>query len=160
MVVKVLGARGKISSVEEVMDKAKRFEEEQNCTIQLFRADRIFGALHLTVSVEHAQRAFEQGRNRSKHLGTEILLYSAAERQIKNAIDKLGVTPETESIAVVMVGDAEPDELLAILGLERDDAVLDGEKDAAAFGIKPEEIETADTIDLILEKMALSELER
>lgn len=163
MVVKVIGARGKAASVGRVMGTVKDFETKQNCTVQVFRADRIFGALHLEVAAEHAQRAFGQGINRSQHLGTEMLLYAAAERQIKNAIGKLGIGDGTERMAIALVGDAPFDELLANLEFQRDDTVLDGEKDWEAFGISEADIDQVGSdriIDLILEKMAMSELDR
>ena len=94
MAVNIVGVTGKIDSIEQMMENLRRFEASNNCTVQIFRADRIFGKPHLEVAVEHAQRSFEQSRNRSKHLGTEILLYCAAERQIKNAIELLGITEE------------------------------------------------------------------
>ena len=163
MKMKVLGVRGSIGSVEEVMEKVRNFEDAHSSTVQLLRADRIFGQLHLVSAVERAQRAFEQGRNRSKHLGTEILLYCAAERQIKNAIELLGITTDTEEIAIVIVGDASEEELLALLGFQRDDDVLDGEKDSGAFGMTDAEVAAVGkvrVIDIILERMALSELDR
>lgn len=161
--MKIVGVTGKIDSIEQMMDKLRRFEASHNCTVQIFRADRIFGELHLKVAVEHAQRSFEQSRNRSKHLGIEILLYCAAERQIKNAIELLGITDETREMAIVTLGEAPEKELLTRLGLERDDSVLVGNKEPEAFGITLDEINAVGDdrlIDLILEKMALSELER
>lgn len=163
MEVKVLGARGSVNSVEAVMQKVRNFEDAHSSTVQIFRADRIFGELHLISAVERAQRAFGQGRNRSKHLGTEILLYCAAERQIKNAIELLGITTDTEEIAIVLVGEAPEDELLALLEFERSDDVLDGGKDIGAFDITDAEVGTVGkdrVIDIILERMALSELDR
>jgi len=163
MEVTALGARGSVGSAEAVMQKVRDFEDAHSSTVQLLRADRIFGELHLISAVERAQRAFEQDRNRSKHLGTEILLYCAAERQIKNAIGLLGITTDTEEIAIVLVGDASEEELLALLEFQRADEVLDGQKDTSAFQITEDEIELVGQgreIELILERMALSELER
>lgn len=163
MAVSIIGARRKTGDVDRIMDAVRGFEDSHDCVVQILRADRIFGALHLTVAVEHARRSFAQGRNRSEHLSTEILLYCAAERQIKKAIDKLGIAPDTEETAVVLVGEADADELLVALEFKRDDSVLDGEKDYEVFGIAEAEIASAScdrVADLILEKMALSELER
>jgi KEOPS complex subunit Cgi121 len=161
--MKILGVIGKIDSTVQMMEILRRFETSHNCTVQIFRADRIFGELHLRSAVEHAQRAFEQGRNRSKNLETEILLYCAAERQIKNAIELLGITDETNEMAIVIVGEGSEEELLGAIGLLRDDTVLEGEKDFSSFGITKAEVEAVgkDRItDLILERIALSELDR
>ena len=57
MKMKVLGVRGSIGSVEEVMEKVRNFEDAHSSTVQIFRADRIFGELHLISAVERARRA-------------------------------------------------------------------------------------------------------
>jgi KEOPS complex subunit Cgi121 len=161
--VNIIGVVGKIDSIDQMTETLRRFEASHNCTVQIFRADRIFGELHLEVAVEHAQRSFDQSRNRSKHIGIEILLYCAAERQIKNAIELLGITDETREMAIVILGEVPEKELLKSLGLERDDSVLDGNKEPEAFGITLDEVNAVGddrVIDLILERMALSELDR
>lgn len=161
----ILGAIGKISSVEDTLSKAKEFESRHEVKVQLIRADRVFGPLHLEVALEHAQRAFEHGRNRSNDIGIELLLYAAAERQISVAIGKSGIRDGTEKVAIVIVGEAPEEELLSMLGLERNDDVLAAEPDQSysVFGISTEEVEAIgnDRVsDLILERMALSELYR
>ncbi len=165
MKVNILGAIGEISSVEDTLSKVKEFESRHGVKVQLIRADRVFGPLHLEVAVEHAQRRFEHGRNRSNDIGIELLLYTAAERQISVAIEKLGIRDGTEKVAIVIVGEAPEEELLSILGLERNDDVLAAEPDQSysVFGISTEEVEAIgnDRVsDLILERMALSELYR
>ncbi len=165
MAVKILGATGEFDSVDEVMEKIRKFEELYSSTVQIFRADRISGELHLMSAARHAKRSFSQGTNRSKYLGTEILLYCAAERRIIIAIEKVGIKDNTRGVAIVIVGEAPEDELLASLELKRDDDVLGNDEDkyVKAFGITDEEIEVVgrDRIaDLILERIALSELNR
>ena len=63
----------------------------------------------------------------------------------------------------MLVGGASEEELLALLGFERSDDILDGGKDISAFGITDAEVVTVGKdrlIDIILERMALSELDR
>ena len=163
MVWQIIGARGKIVSVDGMMEKIKEVEKKLDGTIQIFRADRIFGRLHVEVATGHAVRAFERGSNRSKQMGTEILIYCAAERQIKNAIEKLGIRQGTEEFALALSGEIDADVLLKELDLVQDDSVLDGDKDHAAFGISNNDVALVGREriqDLILEKMALIELER
>ena len=165
MKVSILGAIGEISSVEDTLSKVKEFESRRGVKVQLIRADRVFGPLHLEVAVEHAQRSFDHGRNMSNDIGIELLLYAAAERQINVAIGKLGIRNGTEKVAIVMVGEAPEEELLSMLGLKRNDSVLAAEPDKSysVFGISAEEVEVIgdDRVsDLILERMALSELYR
>ena len=160
--MKIIGARTEKPDVDDLLQKARAFEANTDCTVQLFRADRVFGRLHVEAAVEHAQRAFDQGRNRSKHLGTEIMLYCAAERQIKNSIELLGIKPDSEEMVLLILGNLDENEILQTMGLEKADEVLDGEKDFAAYGITEGQVALMDgrVQDLILEKMALSELER
>jgi KEOPS complex subunit Cgi121 len=165
MVFKIIGTRGKIHDLVGTMKTLEKAYGGKDAAVQLMRADRIFGALHLTSAAEHASRAFEQGRNRSDNIGVELILYAAAERQITGAIDKLGVRADTKEIAIAIIGKAEENELLAMLGLERDDAVLEPsrKKDYRIFGITDEELASvgeARLQDLVLERVAMSELDR
>ncbi|KYK30367.1 MAG: hypothetical protein AYK23_01180 [Candidatus Proteinoplasmatales archaeon SG8-5] len=163
MACTVIGARGRPGPVEDVMDAVRQMEERLNTTIQIFRADRIFGELHPKVAAEHANRSFAQGRNRSKHMGTEVLLYAAAERQINVAIEKLGIKPGIDEFCLLFGDGSRAEDLLELLNLQREDSVLDGPKDHTVFGISDEDIALvgeARIIDLIIERMALSELDR
>ena len=51
--------------------------------------DMVVGRDHLLSAAEHAERAFREGTNRSKTVLTEIILYSAWERQIGKAMTKM-----------------------------------------------------------------------
>jgi len=67
---------------------------------QLMRADRIAGPEHLWFAAQNAVKAFSQKYKRSRSLAMEMLLYASCQRQISKAIEMLGVTPQTEEIAV------------------------------------------------------------
>jgi len=165
MDVKIIGARGKIPDLDKAIKKLEKTYGGKKTAVQLMRADRVFGELHIRSAAEHASRAVEQGRNRSDDIGVELILYAAAERQITVAIDKLGVRNDTDEIAIAIIGKVEENELLAMLGLQRDDAVLEPsqEKDYRIFGITDEELASVGEErlqDLVLERVALSELDR
>ncbi len=159
--MKVIGARGKISDANSAIEKVSQMEAVHDSTIQLFRADRIFGREHIETALELANRARDNDDARAKTLGMEVLLFAAAERQITGALEKLGVGPETCDFGVLIVGDASSQEVLEGLNLMRDDAVLDKEgKDHSIFNITQEEMMAAPVHELILERMALSQLNR
>jgi KEOPS complex subunit Cgi121 len=164
MEVSVIGAVGKLGNIAKSIEQVKEYEASHDINVQLFRADRVFGKLHIVRAVEHATRAFSQGRNLADDVGMEILLYAAAERQIGKAITKMGVAEGTGSIALVIIGQAPESKLLSLLGLSRCDSVLAPEgKDHKLFGICDEEmglVGPSRTTELVLEKMALSELIR
>jgi tRNA threonylcarbamoyladenosine modification (KEOPS) complex Cgi121 subunit len=64
-------------------------------------------------------------------LNMEILLYVSANRQINEAIKRVGITPETRAIAAVIVGPSRETVLAAaelleqVLGVKNTDELLD-----------------------------------
>jgi len=143
--------------------------------VQFFDAELIAGWEHLFFAALNALKAFESRVNVSNSLAIETLLFASAERQIKRAVELLGVKPETHAAAVLVVAET-PQEvtetLKAISGLvpgERDDSVLDltKEKMEAIKGFfkisdtelqaKLEEkgLERRALTDLVIEHMAL-----
>ena len=155
----IFGARGQIGSIEQILPIISSLEKEHDSTVQLFRADRIFGKEHLQTAAEMATRAWAESP-RSKTLGMEILLYAAAERQINNAIDKLGMTPEITEFAIVTIGQIGQEEVLTVLNLQAADVLGAEGKDYSIFDITEEEIKLASIPELVLERMALSELNK
>ncbi|MFO7618982.1 MAG: KEOPS complex subunit Cgi121 [Thermoplasmata archaeon] len=160
----VMGVRGSIPDLDGFLASVSALEKRHGITIQLLRADRIFGAEHLVSATEKAERAFAGKTNMSRTLGMEILLYAAAERQTGEALRKLGISDGIEEIALVLVGDVEPGKILEELALERDDSVLEPDcKDFSIFNITEADIEmfgVQGIPELVLEKVALSEVER
>ncbi|MBA3046291.1 MAG: KEOPS complex subunit Cgi121 [Candidatus Thermoplasmatota archaeon] len=160
----VMGVRGCISDMGQFLGKVSAIEKRSSATVQFFRADRIFGAVHLESAAEKAIRAMESGRAMSRTLGMEIMLYAAAERQTSEALRKLGIAKGMTEMALVIVGSITGEEVLKALDLERDDSVLEsGGKDYSIFGISQAEIDMIGEPkipELVLERIAISELER
>jgi tRNA threonylcarbamoyladenosine modification (KEOPS) complex Cgi121 subunit len=97
---------------------------------QFFDAELIAGWEHLYFAVLNALKAFENKVNISNSLAVEILLYASAQRQIKNAIESIGIKTGSLDVAVVVLAETElkANEILEnvsqlILG-KRDDTVL------------------------------------
>ncbi len=160
----VMGIRGDIRDLDGFLASVADAEKRHKATIQLLRADRIFGAAHLTSAIEKAERSFSAGTAMAKTMGMEILLYAAAERQTSEALRKVGIQEGIQEMALAVVGDIDGRTILAELGLERDDSLLDPDgKDYSIFGISQGETESlgeAGIQELVLEKVALSEIER
>ena len=74
---------------------------------QIFDNRYIWGQKHIFSAVWHAWNAFMNNRLISKSLSMEILLYAAGFRQIKKAIELLGVRDSTKVIVGVLVADSE-----------------------------------------------------
>ena len=164
--LKIVGAKGNIQSVDEFLKKLDGISNENNITIQVFDAEVIYGENHLVSAVEHAMRAMDRKTNTTNSLSMEILLYASGERQLKIAIPKMGVKKGQENIAFVFIQKGLTDHLiidiLKQLSLDRDDEVLQGSIDKLKkFGISKNEINTVAKSkygDLILEKIAMVDI--
>ncbi len=72
--------------------------------IQLLNADLMATRKHLYFAVLNALKAFRTGKNISKSLKMEIMLYASAQRQISKATLLIGIKPSTANIAVAILG--------------------------------------------------------
>lgn len=167
--IKVIGAKGKIIDVDDFLEKISIFSKKNNVIIQTFDADLVFGKNHIFSAVDHALRAIERKTNTTNSLEKEILLYASGERQIKLAIQKIGVKLKNEKMVFVFVNNKKKEisniilkDFLDMLCLVRNDNVIEGdEKTLIRFGIKENEIKTVMNnkyADLILEKVALVDI--
>jgi tRNA threonylcarbamoyladenosine modification (KEOPS) complex Cgi121 subunit len=154
--------------------KANRKETQLDIELQFFDAELIATREHLYFAVLNALQAFQNKTNISKGLAVETMLYASAQRQIRKAIERCGIKPETTSMAVVIIGE-NPVEIKSLLeaiavcvGAEPDDAVLEMtevklEKIKEAFQVKAEEIKTMvkngnldeAVVSLVVERVAL-----
>ena len=114
---------------------------------------RVFGTVHITSSMEHAQRSFANGTNRSKTVITEFLLYMAGERQISKALAVM--KPKNNGSVVIVFPDGADDAVIAGLGMELDDTVIAGtDEKAEAIGLSKNGLNVSYD-DLVLEMVAM-----
>jgi len=163
--VAVGGVRGRLS-LDDALFQAKK--SARIAPLQVVRADRVVGADHVRSAAVHARRAIAQDRAHGKSLETEFARYLAGVRQVRAALDKVGVPDVgTDAAAVVAFG---PHRLDAIrhfadsLGLEEDDGAL-AASDAKlhGFGITATQLAAttpARRLDLVLEAVAAVDLMR
>jgi KEOPS complex subunit Cgi121 len=142
---------------------------KHSVVIQVFYADMIFGVDHIVSAVNHAVRAFKQRTNVTNSLEMEILLYASGERQIKQAIPKMGVKEGEGNIALLLfhegkniehkVVDSLLEEIIDSMSLARDDRVLEADENMLEkFGIMDVERGTVAKNkyrDLVLERVAM-----
>ena len=160
-----LGAKGgDVGDIDSFLEKLATFSKLNSVEAQAMNAARIFGQVHLISAAEHAIRAFDRGSNSLSSLTTEVMLYAAGERQIRKAIQLMGVKEGSKAVAFVIFGaDASSlsnaaDTIAVHFGLERDDSVLDAAgKDGSAFGT---DAEGNAAEDAVLEKIALLDLNK
>ncbi len=156
----IIGSKHTITDIDQTLEEVNGISKNMGIGIQILDAGLIFGKEHLMVAVEKAERAFAQNMNISKSIPTEVMLYAGAERQISKAIQKMGIKKDLEELAIILHGDVDPIVFLSNIGWKRDDTVLEPDIDRASdFGITAQ-VDENNITDLVLERMALSELDR
>jgi len=117
--VKVNDIHGTLGMLDELAAGAK---------YQLFDAGKVAGPDHIYYAAANADYAMSNGINISNNLNVETLLYAACENQINKAIEFLGVSKTTETLAVAIFSEKDQsslaEEIAAHLGTV-DDSVLD-----------------------------------
>lgn len=161
---KIIGATGKIDSVEDFIKKARDFISDSDSLLQFINGEKVLGKEHIQSAIEHANRAFDRKDNISANLAMEILIYTAGKSQIQTALEEIGIQNGCEKMAIVVDDKIEIDSLLAHLNLKRDDGVLEfKELKLREFGISESEIMACDKKkikDLILERVAMVDVRK
>jgi len=154
-----------IDDVDRLLSLAQ--ERLSDATIQFFNADLISGWEHLYFAGVNALKAFKNGTEISKSLGIETVLYASARRQIRVALDLVGIKSNSRRIALLIVADEENvaretiEDLTRLIPGERDDTVLELSDEKVAsirrlFEIS--DVELATKLDGQDEKKALCDL--
>ena len=175
----IVGFRNvKIEGIDRFFSVVRSKAEDVH--VQFFDAKLIAGWEHLYFAALNALNAFKNKTNISKSVAVETLLYASAQRQIKNAVELLGIKPKSSQVAVLIVAETKriaASTLKAVSKLvtgERDDSVLeltngkvkrikgffsisDLELDAK---LEKEGFEKKALIDLVIEHMALLATQR
>lgn len=172
--VEITGFRKvQIKDIEEFL-KIIRKEEPLNVEIQFFDAKFVATWQHLYFAALNALTAFKNKENISKSLAMETMLYASAQRQIRKAMNLIGIKPDSSEIAVLMIGE-KPETVRSALSMvskhakaKSDDTVLELSKGKATiiqkiFGISSVELKTVmkkddserALTDLVIERMAL-----
>jgi KEOPS complex subunit Cgi121 len=172
--VEITGYRNvKIEKPEQLL-RTVRNGEQGDVSVQFFNAKLIATWEHPYLAVVDALMAFRTGRNISKSLAVEVMLYASAQRQIKKAIELVGVKSGCSDLAVVVVGksrevvESVASSISKYLRREPDERVLElsPAKTLAirrAFGITENELAVVTKnnnteralVDLVVERMAL-----
>lgn len=136
--------------IEEALAKVR--EVEGAMVIQLFDWQRVMGPLHLLQASALAYKAFKEGRMLSKSLSMEVMLYAAGEKQIKEAIAKMG-GKENKVVALCLAPSEEGARrglaaAIEGLGASEDEGLMEARPDKAkevieAFEVTGEEIEAS-----------------
>jgi KEOPS complex subunit Cgi121 len=109
--VGVAGIRDiKSLGITKVLEKITKLGNAANAEIQVFDSELVATWEHLFFSAHHAVKAFLYSFNISKSLAIESLIYASGQRQIKFAVNTLGLKPHTKNSAILIIG-ASPEEI-------------------------------------------------
>lgn len=165
--MKLQGSLGNIPSVNDFMNDVNHFAETQGIFIQMLDADMIFGKEHIVSAFEHAKRSIQQDEASTHSLKMEILLYASGERQIKHAIEKMGVKKgKTVFVTIFLFPEEKKQSIDNIINMfnqkfqiEVDgSALIPKESKLFDYGISKQAIESVrddQKFQLVLEKIAL-----
>lgn len=90
--------------IENINDFLEHFREENvRASVQFFDAKHVAGPQHLYFAALNALNAFEKKTNISNNLAVEALLYASAQRQIKKAVEMLGIKQDSSEVAALII---------------------------------------------------------
>jgi len=95
------------SVTKKLFDNILQLSEKEKVIIQLFDSEKIATWKHIFIATLNAIAAFKQSRNIASQLSLEILLYATGQRQIRDAINILGVSEQTRKVAILILGDSK-----------------------------------------------------
>lgn len=138
------------ANVEEILRTAQ--ERLPKVCAQLVDLNKAAGSRYLFLATYNALKSFHAKQSISRTLGMEILLYVAANRQISEALRRVGINIETQKIAAIAVGPTREEVIAAgnlleeLLNAKSTDELLDSwpsertEAVKTGFGISPNEL--------------------
>jgi tRNA threonylcarbamoyladenosine modification (KEOPS) complex Cgi121 subunit len=163
----------KIGNIDKFFQTVK--DQTGNAHVQFFDASLVAGLEHLRFAALNALNAFKDKNNISSSLTMETLLYASARRQIKEAVKVMGIKPNTNRVAILVLTENRDQAstvlkiVSRLLGGRRDDSVVDLTDDKMTglkrlFAISNVELEAKKDrpdaerqalTDLVIEHMAL-----
>jgi len=159
MTMEIFSGRLDVEDVARTLKTINRIGKETGSVIVLFDAAKIAGKPHIESAVMHAKRSFADGKNISRSLSMEILLYASGQRQCSLA-PRFGLK-EGENQVYVLILDGETEKAKEeILGIVSETEEISAEKETLKkeFDITDEELEVVgeDRIgELVLERIAM-----
>lgn len=166
--MKLIGAKGHITDQEKFVNEVMKHFEEHGIQGQVVDSRGVADRIHAELAFRQAERRFESQRAISRSLPVEFMLYLAATHQINVALDRVGVSTETEDMLFVIFIDYNGislADLFEILDLTQQEPVFAKDLQAllSLFGITPD---IADGTDLeearkaVYEAVSLVNLEK
>jgi tRNA threonylcarbamoyladenosine modification (KEOPS) complex Cgi121 subunit len=162
-----------IKNIDQFLYQVNK-RKPSDAEIQFFDGEAIATWQHLYFAALEALVAFQNGKNLSKSVAMESMLYASAQTQIKIATKTIGIMPSTRNVSVLIISDAKKSVRKTLqltskmLEAKPDDSVqeLTTRKERVIrmrFRISRTELETTKRksatgnamVDLVIERMAL-----
>jgi KEOPS complex subunit Cgi121 len=100
--ITIIGFRNvQIENINAFLEHFRR--QNREAAIQFFDAKHVAGPQHLYFAAVNALNAFEKKTNISNNLAVESLLYASAQRQIKKAVEMLGIKQGSSEVAALIM---------------------------------------------------------
>ncbi|MFX1300591.1 MAG: KEOPS complex subunit Cgi121 [Promethearchaeota archaeon] len=99
------GTLAKSGASSDLVELAQRIASDHDAIFQLVNADTVASAKHLLFATIHALTAFHRGTQRASTVAMELLRFAAAQRQISQALNLLGITDSTLHLGGVIIGE-------------------------------------------------------
>ena len=99
------GTLAKSGASSDLVELAQRIASDHDAAFQLVNADSVASSKHLLFAAIHALTAFHRGTQRASTLAMELLRFAAAQRQISQALNLLGITDTTIHLGGVIIGE-------------------------------------------------------
>ena len=172
--ITIVGFRNvKIESINAFLEHFRK--ENRGASVQFFDAKHVAGPQHMYFAALNALNAFDKNTNISNNLAVEALLYASAQRQIKKAVEMLGIKQDSSEVAALIMTENRREKnnylrlVTKIIPGERNDSVLELtdkkiKNSKKLFKIsdlefkaklKKEGLEKEAITDLVIERMAL-----
>ncbi len=99
------GTLAKSGASSDLVELAQQLASDHDITFQLVNADTIASPNHLLFAAIHALTACHRGTQRASTLAMELLRFAAAQRQISQALNLLGITESTIHLGGIIIGE-------------------------------------------------------
>ena len=143
--MEVIRVEGEIEDVEKFLEKIRRVEKRSNVMILPLDGTYVYGKDQIIAAVMHAKRNFIKNKNVARDMKSEIMRYTACERQIKDAIKKVGIKKGLKNfLTLILDGDFNPKEIIERIGVKE----------------KGQMEENREKVDEALERMALLDVKK
>jgi len=100
--VSYYNSKEKVSS-RALLEEAKKHKND--CEIIYINPDYVISPTNIIIAIQYALRAFKRGKNISRLLPIEVMLYLAGEREISKALRFFRIKEITDKLIIAIIGE-------------------------------------------------------